>query len=304
MEGPVAPSAVRGETFLSRVRASYLDGREHALRSALAIGVFLAVYGAGELLASLVPAAGRHPVRCAPRVGLYVLATVHWYLMSLPGRLTARRFAATVVAILIASAVANELPDGPARRGTYLASAVSLATLLGIVVARLGRSPSDLLALFVLGIGCDAWAAVAGVYNCPVTAEPWTLRVPSAAASQTAWQAIPIADVVFLAACLEMARRYGFHMGATVSGAWTGFLGGSFLLLGLKRPIPSLIFVGLGVVIAAWPELRASRKDFQRAVLVTVCVVGLLTAVAVLRWWLFGRAEPIQPRIEDLRHCV
>jgi len=278
-------------------------GSGETLRSAFATAVFMALCGAAEFAAS--HPAGKSPIAgSAPRVLLYIFATLLFFQMDSPGPLGWRRLIKIGLPLAVASAAAIALPAGAAERTFLLAAAVGLGLTLGRLAAQTGRSPSDLLGILLIGTVCDTWVFASGIYECEATAGPWLLRPPGSTVPAAPWMSVPAIDIVFLGAFLEMSRRYGFHAGATISGAWTGFAGASLIQVALRRPVPAIPLAGLGVLIAAWPQLRLRREDARRAAAAVLVAAIALVSLAAARSFFVGKPEPPEHRLEDLRRSI
>ncbi|MCX7805421.1 MAG: hypothetical protein N3A38_09565 [Planctomycetota bacterium] len=275
------------------------------LRSAAGIAVFVAVCAAIDFLAPLPGDGARFPPPgWTPRVIFYTAATLLFFLSGAPALLDRRRLFHLIFPMVLAAAAAVVLPDGFAGRMFFLGAASGIALVLGRLVAQAGSSPADLVGIFLTGAACDALICGFDIYECPVIAGPWTLRPPGLSGGTGPWTSVPVPDLVFLGALLEMSRRYGFGMAAAISGTWTGFAGASMLQTAARCFVPAIPVVGAGVLIAAWPKISMRGRDLRRAILAMLAVcLALASIVAAKRLWL-DPPRPLQPRLEDLRYSV
>ncbi len=275
------------------------------LRSAVAVAVFLAVCCAMDFSVPLPGDGGRFPPRgFVPKFSFYVAAALLFFLSDAPSALDRRRLVRLVLPMVLAAAASAILPEGVIGRMFFLASSSGIALVLGRLAAQAGRSPGDLIGLFLMGASCDALICGFDIYACPVTAGPWTLRPPGLLDGAGPWASVPIPDLVFLGAFLEMSRRYGFHMASMVFGALAGFAGAVMLQTAAERFVPAIPIAGISVLIAAWPQIGARGKDIRRSLLATLAVcVALALMFAAKRLWI-APPQPLEPRIEDLRYSV
>ena len=164
-----------------------------------------------------------------------------------------------------------------------LFSAVLLGTLLGRGIA----APLHFLAFLLCAVVGNAWLTQMHVLSGAgggISGLQDLIRLPWPTPS-SGRIGLTCLEAGVIAATLEAARHLRLHLLSILCGSAAGFCGGAFLAL---EPWPGwvvmpAIMTGMGTAIAAWPDLRFTRRDTAQALLCAMSLLVALTGLVLIR---------------------
>ncbi|HLX62194.1 MAG TPA: hypothetical protein VKX17_13010 [Planctomycetota bacterium] len=173
------------------------------------------------------------------------------------------------------------LGPGPALLLMRLECALFAAVFLGTWIGQGAWRAWHFVTLLMFAGVFDAWLNWQHIPESVDAASPLAvLRMPFVPALGRMTLAPAFTDIMFISAAFEASRVFRMHVFWLALGALTGYCSGGFFG---PAPFLSMPLVAIGMIVAAWPDMKLDENSVGKAFLALALMILMLAGVRLLR---------------------